>query len=577
MASEFRGNRLGWAGVLLSLVCCLCGASPADSAFESIAEKYLEARFDFRPTLGTLAGLHEYDHRLEDYTRERIARRIDELRDFQRQLVDLKRDVRPQNPPLSADSQIDLAFLQGRIQGELIDLNVIQVWKTDPINYTEMAGKAVDLVIKREFAPAAVRLRSIISRERRIPDVLEAAKRNLERPSRGSTDLAIRLAKGATEYFAGTVADWAKDAAGRDTKLLAEFLEQNERALAAFRAFESWLTNELRPRSTGDFALGERVLLAKLSAEEMIDLPIDELLARGEATLEKDYRALEATAKKIDKAKTAAEVIRSLGDDHPSALDLIPFARRMAEELREYVIKHSIVTILSDVRPEVRETPPHARIGSISMMDLPGPYETHENQVFIYVTPPEKDWDSERSDDYLRSFSGPALAMVNAHEAFPGHYVQFLYAKTFRRKVRKLLYCTTTTEGWAHYCEEMMVEQGFGASDPKVRLTQLMESLLLDCRFVASLNLHTKRWNLARAAKLFVDKGFHEPADAHEEALRCAYRPMQLCYTLGKLEILRLRDDYRAQKGGSLRDFHDALMAQGGLPLPLVRKLLLDR
>ena len=208
-------------------------------------------------------------------------------------------------------------------------------------------------------------------------------------------------------------------------------------------------------------------------------------------------------------------------------------------------------------------------------MDTPGPFETRATQAFYYVTPVEKDWDKKHAEEHLRLYNPPVVAMINVHEAYPGHYLQFLYAKQFPTKVRKLLYCGTNAEGWAHYCEQMMVDEGFGGGDPKVRLAQLQEALLRDCRYVVGIKLHTQGWTVEQGAKLFVDKGFQEPANAYEESRRGAYNPTYLYYTYGKLEIQKLRDDYKAKKGGSLRDFHDAFVAQGSMPLPLVRKILL--
>ena len=538
-------------------------------------DDYFAARFEYRPSEGTAAGLHEYDHRLEDLSQERAIGRIEELVQLKRRLAALKRDMAAQKAKLPDDDEIDLIFLQWQVEAELIDLNVIREWARNPMGYTGLPGSAVDLLIKRDFAPPAERLRAVISREKRIPAVFEAARKNLKEPPREFTDLAIRMAKGSLGFFEGPVAAWAAEAAGQDKKLLAEFQEWNARVIAAFREFAAWLETDLKPRSKGRFAIGKDLFLAKLKAEEMVDLSLEKLLARGEANLEKDYQAFVATAKRIDPNKSPAEVMKSLSDQHPTAEDLIPSVRRSVEAARQYLIDHGIVTVPSEVRPYIEETPPYARSGSFASMDTPGPYEARATQAFYYVTPVEKDWDAKHVEEHLRLYNPPVVAMINVHEAYPGHYLQFLYAKRFPTKVRKLLYCGTNAEGWAHYCEQMMVDEGFGGGDPKVRLAQLQEALLRDCRYVVGIKLHTQGWTVEQGAKLFVDKAFQEPANAYEEARRGAYNPTYLYYTYGKLEIQQLRDDFRARKGGTLRDFHDAFVAQGGLPLPLVRRILL--
>src|SRR5262249_31297303 len=284
--------------------------------------------------------------------------------------------------------------------------------------------------------------------------------------------------------------------------------------------------------------------LAKLKYDEMVELPLDELLARGQAQLDKDYAAFVATARTIDASKTPAEVMKSLSDEHPSAADLIPSVKRSVEAARRYLVEKDLVSIPSEVRPLVQETPPFDRGGSFASMDTPGAFETKAAEAFYYVTPVEKDWDAKHQEEHLRLFNPYVVDMINVHEVWPGHYLQFLYAKRFPTKTRKLVACGTNAEGWAHYTEQMMVDQGFGAGSPKTRLAQLQEALLRDCRYVVGIKLHTKGMSVEDGAKLFVEKGFQEPANAYEEARRGAYNPTYLYYTLGKLEIQKLRDEY---------------------------------
>jgi Bacterial protein of unknown function (DUF885) len=567
--------RIGW--VLLSVVLLLVPSPSraADPEFDKLVDDYFAAKFDYRPSDGTAAGLHEYDHRLEDLSLDRTSQRIDELVKFQQRIAALKTRKGPGQTTLQADDAIDLAFLEAQIEAERIDLSVIKESERNPMAYAVLPGNAVDLLIKRDFAPRPQRLRAVIAREKRIPAVFDAAKINVKEPPREFTDLAIRMATGSLGFFQGPVAVWAREAAGQDEKLLAEFHEWNARVIAAFREFGTWLETELKPRSKGRYAIGKDLFLAKLKAEEMVEIKLDTLLARGEANLEKDFQLFVATAKRVDPNKTPAEVMKSLSDEHPTAQDLIPSVQRSVEAARRYLIDRGIVTVPSEVRPNIEETPPYARSGSFASMDTPGPYETKATEAFYYVTPVEKDWDAKHMEEHLRLYNPPVVAMINVHEAYPGHYLQFLYAKRFPTKVRKLLYCGTNAEGWAHYCEQMMVDEGFGGGDPKIRLAQLQEALLRDCRYVVGIKLHTQGWTVEQGAKLFVDKGFQEPANAYEEARRGAYNPTYLYYTFGKLEIQKLRDDFRAQKGGTLRDFHDAFVRQGGLPLPLMRKILL--
>jgi hypothetical protein len=254
--------------------------------FDKLVDDYFAARFDYRPSEGTAAGLHEYDHRLEDLSLERTTRRIDELVKFQQRLTPLKprRGSRQATP--RADDAIDLAFLEAQIEAERIDLSVIKEWQRNPMVYAGLPGHAVDLLIKRDFAPPAQRLRAVISREKTIPAVFEAARKNLKEPPREFTDLAVRMAKGSLGFFEGPVAVWAQEAAGHDEKLLAEFQEWNAHVIAAFRDLCGWLESELKPRSMGRYAIGKDLFLAKLKSDEMIEITLESLLARGEANLE---------------------------------------------------------------------------------------------------------------------------------------------------------------------------------------------------------------------------------------------------------------------------------------------------
>jgi uncharacterized protein (DUF885 family) len=310
----------------------------------------------------------------------------------------------------------------------------------------------------------------------------------------------------------------------------------------------------------------------------MVDIPLDRLLALGEANLEKDHRAFLATAQEVAPGATPERAMTALEADHPSAADLLPSVRATLDGTRQFLIDHQIVDLPSDVRPIVAETPPYARIGTFASMDTPGAYEQKATEAFYYVTPPEADWDSTHVEEHLRLYNSSVMSVITIHEAFPGHYLQFIYAKQFPTKTRKLLASNTNVEGWAHYGEQMMVEEGFGGGDARIRLAQLVEALLRDCRWVVGIKEHTQGLSVEDAAKqYFTDRCFQQPANAYEEARRGAYDPTYLYYTLGKLEIYKLRADYRKAKGSafSLREFHDQFVQQGGIPIRLIRRILL--
>lgn len=547
-------------------------AAEADSGFTQLVDEYFDAAFRHSPAWATYVGIHDYDGELDDLSRAAIEAQAARLHGFLDRLAAIDRRT------LTFDQQVDAEALEMQIRGALFSTETLREWESNPMNYVWTPGGAVDGLIKRDFAPPAQRLRSVISRLRKVPAVYQSAHANIRNPPKEFTDLAIRMARGSAGYFEGTVAAWAKDAAGSDVALLADFTEANAGAVAATRDFAAWLEQDLRPASKGDYAIGAENFSKKLLYDDLVDLPLAEVLAIGEAQLEKDYQSFVATARQIDPGKSPAEVMRLLSDEHPTAEDLIPSVRRTLEESRQFLVEHDIVTIPSEVRPIVAETPPYARGGSFASMSTPGPFETRATEAYYYVTPVEKDWDAKHAEEHLRLYNPYVVAMINVHEAWPGHYLQFLYAPQFPTKVRKLIESGTNSEGWAHYSEEMMLDRGFGGGNPKYRLGQLQEALLRDCRYVAGILLHSAGWTVERAAKeLFEDKCFQEPANAYEEARRGTYNPTYLYYTLGKIEIQKLRDEYMAKKGATLRQFHDAFVAQGSLPIPLVRRILLER
>lgn len=584
MSPSIRSVR---AGLIVGFGVWLAGCNPSDdrtggpasdttanarTPFGAFADVYFDSLFAYNPSYGTAAGFHQYDSRIEDRSQPSITRRIATLRSFQLRVDSLGAG------PLTPDDSIDAAMLSGAIRSELQDFEVIQTWKKNPMGYVGLPGNAVDLVMKRNFAPPAERLRSVTARLRGVPALMAAMRANVANPPKEFTDLAIRIAGGSVGFFENDIATWARGAAGGDSAALREFTAANDSAAAALDSAAKWLKSDLLPRSKGSYAIGAKAFADKLLFDDMVDIPLDRLLALGEANLEKDYQAFVATAREVAPGKTPQEAMASLEDEHPTAQNLIPSGKATIEGARQFLIDKKIVEIPSDVRPSVTETPPYARSGSFASMDTPGAYETKATEAFYYITPPETNWDAKHVEEHLRLFNPSVMNIITVHEAFPGHYLQFIYSKQFPTKTRKLLYASSNVEGWAHYAEQMMIEEGFGGGNPKARLAQLSEALLRDCRWVVGMKEHTQGMSVEEGSKkYFTEKCFQQPANAYEEARRGAYNPTYLYYTLGKLQIYKLRADYQKAKGSaySLGDFHTQFVKQGGVPIKLIRRILL--
>ena len=574
--SHFAVRRI--AAVILGAL-ALAASSPAlcaSQAFAKFVDDYFDAMFRFSPSQASGAGLHAYDTSIENRSAASLRARIATLKAQRLRLDTLRRK------PLDTDEAIDGEMLAGAIRSELLDLAELRVWQRNPMGYVSLPGGAIDVLIKRDFAPAPERLRAVTARLNGVPALLAAMRVNIgtranDAPPREFTDLAIRIARGSTGFFSASVAPWAKQAAGADAQLLTDFTRANDAAAKAMGGAAEWLERELLPRSNGRFAIGAARFSAKLRYDEMVDVPLAELLAIGVANLNKDHDALIRLARELDPSKAPQQVIASLEDERPTADALLASVRDSLEDARRFVVDHRIVTLPSEVRPRVEETPPYARDGRFASMDTPGPYEDKATEAFYYVTPPEKDWDAKHVEEHLRGFNRYEVDLTNVHEAFPGHYVQFLFEKQVPTRTRKLLFVGSNIEGWAHYAEQMMIEEGFRAGDLKVRIAQLTEALIRDCRFVVGIKLHTQGMSVKEGAQCFEKQAFQQPANAYEEARRGAWNPTYLYYTLGKLEIYKLRDDYRRAKGSaySLQGFHDDFVRQGSLPIPLMRRVML--
>ena len=539
--------------------------------FSLFVDDYFDALFVWNPSEATSAGIHDYDSKFADFSRSAHLRRIDSLTEFRKRLRRIVGET------LSASDRIDAEILDARIQAELLDLRTLESWRKNPINYVWLLGESIDGLMKRDFAPPSDRLSAITSRLAGVPAALDAMRDNVENPPREFTDLAVRIARGSAEFFGNTMTDWATSSVGTDDPAIDAFRRAQRTAADALSQATAWLENELLPRSEGEYAIGEEAFAAKLRHEEMLDIPLDELLAIGESNLARDHRHFIETARRIDPDRSPEEVMRSLSDDFPSAQNLIPRAKETIDGIVRFLEERQIVTVPSDVRPLIEETPPYFRFGAFAAMDTPGPYEDRAREAFYYLTPPEEDWSPEHREEHLRLFNRKVMELITIHEAYPGHYIQFLYADQFPTKTRKLLSCYSNVEGWAHYTEQMMVEEGYGQGDERIRLAQLLEALLRDCRWVVGMKLHTAGMTVEEGARVFIEQGFQEPANAYEEARRGTYDPTYLAYTLGKLQVYKLRDDYRKAKGSqySLRAFHDDFVRQGGIPIKLVRRQLL--
>ena len=542
-------------------------------ALRALVDAYLEEQFRASPLFATHAGVHAYDGQLRGFTPEEREAQRQRLRDT---IEALPRTV--DRDHLSALDQADYDVLHGELQERVLELEEIRPWERDPNTYLRTAGQAVFQLIIRDFAPLEDRMRSAISRMTRVPDLFAAGKKELRDPPRIWTEIALDQVKGTRALYAKTLPD--AFASVRDAELRAAFSREQARCLEAIDGYARFLREDLLPRSNGRFAIGEELYRQKLLYEEGVAESIDSLLSWGQTELKRTQAQFQEVARRIDPGKPAMEVFRGLGREHPKPEELVATAAATLEEIRQFVIDRRIITIPSEVRARVAETPIFARALSFASMSIPGPFETKAAEAYYYVTPPDPAWTPEQVEEHLSFYNAYALPVVSIHEAYPGHYVQFLWTNRIDSKVRKLFGSGSFSEGWGLYAEQMVLDEGFGgtgARADKLRLAQLSLYLQRLGRYLVGLSLHTRGMSYEEAVRFFQEQAYMTRTNAEREARRGTSDPTYLVYALGKKMILELREEARARWGAgfTLQRFHDQLVAYGYPPLPVVRRLML--
>jgi uncharacterized protein (DUF885 family) len=557
-------------------------ASPSWTAqFQQVSDEYFDqVYFPYQPTTGTMTGYHQYDAQLENFSRKNIAAEIAAQKKFEARLL----AIQPDNSAANFVPRSDREIVLNNIRSRLLSLEVIRSWQKDADTYSSTCANGAFVLMERKFASPDDRLRSLIAREKQMPALLAEAHVNLQNPPRVFTEIAIEQLPDIISFFQHDVPD--AFAGAQDPALKSQFMQSNAAVISALQDYLGWLKSDLLPRSNGDFRIGADAFHKKLEYDEMVDIPLDKLLEIGWADLRKNQAHFKQVAAELDPNKTPDQVRQELGEDHPAPDQLLATFRATFDSLISFIDSHHIVTIPSQVRPVVEETPPFMRAITQASMDTPGPYETHSTTAYFNVTLPDPKMTPAEVDGYMHSFNVGTVISTAVHEAYPGHYIQFLWVPQAPSRVRKILGANTNVEGWAHYCEQMMLDEGYGqpgvgAKDEResklLRLGQLQDALLRDARFIVGIEMHTGKMSFDQAVAFFQKEGYQPKATALVETKRGAGDPTYLYYTLGKLEIMKLRSDLEKKEGSSfsLQKFHDDFLKQGFPPIPIVRQALL--
>lgn len=547
--------------VLLVIVGAI--AMNAQSAFDDLVDRYFNDQFRLHPSRATDFGFHKpYDSEFEDYSvkgnQEQIAIDEEYLAEFQKMPTSDERDLVISN-----------------IRSDLLNIQSIRRWETNPDYYSSGVTESIFKLISRKFAPPEERLRDVIAREKKIPQVLVDARQNLKNPPKIYTEVALEQLPGIESFFSSDVP--AAFTEVKDETLLNQFKKTTAAVMEALKSYEHWLRTDLLRRSNGDFRIGAENYQKKLMYEEMVDIPLDRLLDIGYENLHANQQQLANICKKIDATKTAQQIAEKLESDHPPPGQLLQSFRDTLGGLIDFINAHQIITIPSTVRPILEETPPFARALTTASMDTPGPYEKVATEAYFNVTLPEKNWSEKETQEFMTAFNRGTIVSTAIHEAYPGHYVQLLWFQKVQSKARRLIGCGTNIEGWAHYTEQMMLDEGYGNGDPALRAGQLLDALLRNCRYIVGIEMHTGKMTYEQGIDFFMHEGYMSHAYAERETKRGTSDPTYLVYTLGKLQILKLRANYEKKVGPnfSLEQFHNEFIRQGGVPIKLIRKTML--
>jgi hypothetical protein len=543
----------------------------AASGFAPLVDEYLDRFARDHPSIAAGNGLHAHDDRLENFSAAAIRDEVEWLRAFRGRLDHVDAGG------LTADERVDRRILLGIVDGWLLDLDDVRTWTRNPMIYAAAVTDGVHNLMTMESSPAATRKAQVIAKLAGVPRLLAAARQNLTSPPRVFVERALVMFGGAVDLLKHDLplAFGVTDAADPLSRAAAE-------AGRALEAYKSELQSDVLPRATGDYAIGTNRVETRYRAEELIDTPATTLIAIGERELRAARAQFDAAAALVDPRRPAIDVWREVLRDHPKRGELAGAAQRTVDELFAFIRTRNLVALPADAHVTVAPAPAYD-LGLASMHSSP-PLEPHPVQSYYYVTDAQPEWPAERQDAWLQKFNYATLADISAHEVAPGHYVHSLFMRRTPGKVRRIWIGlnpfpqpSSGQDGWAHYAEQLVADEGFKRDDPRYRLAQVSEAETRICRLIAGLRLHSREWTIDEAAAFFEREAHLPPPAARQEAVRGTYDPTYGGYFLGKLAAIKLRADVRESLGDrfDLRQFHERVMTDGIAPWWAHRQLLL--
>ena len=532
-------------------------------------DEYLAYLHEVHPTDATFDGIHLHDDLLEDLGRHAVDGQIRDLGALARRLAAI-------DPGRLTDTErLERPALDSSIRSRLFELESVRTWERNPQHYADIIATSLAGQALFDYAPLAERARRIVSKLRQVPRLVQAARDNIKEPPGIFVKVGLESMRGTQRF----IDEDLPRAFSRldDMHILGDLADASVEASAAIGAYADYLEKDLAPRSKGSFRLGRERFEEKLRLDEGLTLDVDRLLAIALRELSATQEEFRRVAGRINGADPLAAGENAKAD-HPPAGQLVSTAQAQLGELVAFINKQRIVTIPEGAPVDVAPTPKFYRWTFASMW-TPGPFEARPLRATYYITDVDPAWSADRQAEHLRDFNYGNLWSISIHEVFPGHFLHYQHLRRVESKLRKsiLFSSTAMVEGWAHYCEQMMLDEGFRKNEPTVRLGQIAEALIRLCRFIVGIRLHCEDLSVEQGVRFFRDEAFMEEGSARREAERGTFNPSYVLYSAGKLMILKLREDYKAKVGAaySLRKFHDSLLANGSVPLGLHRALML--
>ncbi len=532
-------------------------------------DEYLSWLHEAHPTNATFDGVHAHDDLLEDFSRAALDAQLRDLGGFARRLA----AIDPAR--LTAVERLERPAIDASIRARLYELEVVRTWERNPQFYGDLLSTSLAGQVLFDYAPLAERGRRVLSKLRQVPRLMQAARDNIKDPPGIFIKVGLESLRGALRFIED---DLPRAFANfDDLRVLSDLADASTEASHAIGSCVTYLEEDLAPRARGPFRLGRERLQQKLQLDEGITLDVSRLLDIAMRELHEVQEEFRRAASRLGGSDPATAWARAKAD-HPAAGQVVATAQAQLDELETFIRRNDLVTVPNSAKVQVAPTPRFYRWTFASMW-TPGPFETRPLRAYYYITDSDPSWPPERQDEHLRDLNYGALWAISIHEVYPGHFLHYQHLRQIPSTLRKsiLFSSTAMVEGWAHYAEQMMVEAGFRRQDPHVKLGQLAEALIRLCRLVVGLRLHAEDLSVEQGVRFFRDEAYLEEASARREAERGTFDPSYVLYSLGKLMLLKLRDDYKAANGDrySPRAFHDALLANGTVPIWLHRDLML--